>query len=96
MTAPRRAVHAVVRGRVQHVGFRWFTERHASELGLGGWVRNTADGDVEVFAEGDASRVAQLLEALRRGPAHAEVASVDVQERAVTDAAPDPVFEILP
>ena len=46
--------HYLVKGRVQGVGFRWFVQREAAELGLRGWVRNTEDGHVEVVAAGDA------------------------------------------
>jgi acylphosphatase len=94
--AAYRAVHVRVRGRVQRVGFRWFVERTAADLRLGGWVRNALDGAVEVFAEGEAASVAQLLDALRRGPPHAIVQSVDVEERSAPVAAPEATFEIRP
>jgi acylphosphatase len=49
--------HYIVKGRVQGVGFRWFVQREAFEIGLRGWVRNTADGDVEVLAAGSEERL---------------------------------------
>lgn len=55
-----------VRGRVQGVGFRWWTRTQALELGLAGWARNTADGRVEVVAEGERAAVERLL--ARLGP----------------------------
>ncbi|GAA2849597.1 acylphosphatase [Streptosporangium fragile] len=58
---------AWVRGRVQGVGFRWWTRARALELGLTGWARNTADGRVEVVAEGPEASCARLLELLRGG-----------------------------
>ncbi len=61
-------VHFLIQGRVQGVGFRWFVQRQAGELGLRGWVRNTDDGDVEVVAAGDAEDLAELRACLRRGP----------------------------
>lgn len=69
---------AVVRGRVQGVGYRDATWREARRLDLRGWVRNRLDGTVEVSAEGaDASL--KLLEAfLRQGPRMANVTGVDV------------------
>ena len=45
--------HFLVKGRVQGVGFRWFVQREAAEIGLRGWVRNTDDGHVEVVAAGE-------------------------------------------
>jgi acylphosphatase len=70
-------LHVVVRGRVQGVGFRWFVRERATELNLAGWVKNRADGCVEVEAEGDASAIARLRDALREGPHGASVSSVD-------------------
>ena len=51
----RSRVSAAVYGRVQGVGFRWFVRDRAEALGLVGWVRNRADGAVEVVAEGRAA-----------------------------------------
>jgi acylphosphatase len=70
-------LRAVVRGRVQGVGFRWFVREHARGLGVKGWVRNHADGSVEVAAEGDAASLDRLRECLARGPTGARVAAVD-------------------
>ncbi len=70
-------VHAVVRGRVQGVGFRWFVRETATALGLAGHVRNRTDGTVEVEAEGDEAAVANLLRELARGPRGAAVDAVD-------------------
>jgi acylphosphatase len=61
-------IHFLIQGRVQGVGFRWFVQREASEIGLHGWVRNTEDGDVEVVAAGDAEDLAELRASLKRGP----------------------------
>lgn len=58
---------AWVHGRVQGVGFRWWTRRHALGLGLSGYASNLADGRVEVVAEGAPDACRQLLEALRSG-----------------------------
>ena len=57
-----------VRGRVQGVGFRWWTRARALELGLVGHVRNLGDGRVEVVAQGDPKAVQQLEELLREEP----------------------------
>ncbi|MFF3439845.1 acylphosphatase [Streptosporangium sp. NPDC002721] len=58
---------AWVRGRVQGVGFRWWTRARALELGLAGWARNTDDGRVEVVAQGPETSCAELLGLLRGG-----------------------------
>jgi acylphosphatase len=56
-----------VHGRVQGVGFRWWTRARASELGLRGYARNLNDGRVEVVAEGPRNGCTRLLELLRSG-----------------------------
>ena len=57
-----------VRGRVQGVGFRWWTRARALELGLVGHARNLPDGRVEVLAQGDGAAVEALLDLLREDP----------------------------
>jgi acylphosphatase len=66
-----------VSGRVQGVGFRFFAERTAGSLGVGGYVRNLFDGRVEVYAVGSAEQVDALKGALRRGPRMSAVDTVD-------------------
>jgi len=77
-SAESRAFHAIVRGRVQGVGFRYSTIRQANSIGVRGTVRNTEDGCVEVVAEGDADQLAVFLAWLERGPPGAHVRKVDV------------------
>ena len=64
---PARAV-IWVHGRVQGVGFRWWTRARALELGLVGHARNAGDGRVEVVAQGEAERIRQLLALLEEKP----------------------------
>jgi acylphosphatase len=66
----------IVRGRVQGVGFRWFVDHEARQLGLAGWVRNNIDGTVEVLAMGSTDQHAALLAKLQRGPRAARVDEV--------------------
>jgi acylphosphatase len=73
------ARRAVVRGRVQGVGYRFFAMRGARELGLNGWVRNLPDGSVEAFAEGDEAAMEQFLKRLRYGPLTSRVDGVAVE-----------------
>lgn len=80
MNAPPRIIHAVVRGRVQGVGYRAWTERQAIGRGLAGWVRNRADGSVEAVFSGDADNVAAMAESLLRGPQRSQVRGVEIRE----------------
>jgi acylphosphatase len=73
------ARRAVVRGRVQGVGYRFFAERVARALGVAGWVRNLPDGTVETVAEGEEKIVDEYLARLREGPALSRVDGVDVE-----------------
>jgi len=75
-TADLRACRFVVRGRVQGVGFRWFVDHEAQQLGLAGWVRNNVDGSVEVLAIGSSQQHAALRQKLERGPRAARVDEV--------------------
>lgn len=76
----RVARRYVITGRVQGVGFRWFTHDAAAREGLHGWVRNLADGSVEVVVEGDEASVDRLEAAVRRGPGSARVERLDVED----------------
>ena len=64
---------AFVKGRVQGVGFRWWTRARALELGLRGSATNLADGRVEVVAEGPRPAVQALLDLLRGGATPGDV-----------------------
>lgn len=78
-------IHLKVVGKVQGVGFRFFVCERALALGLDGWVKNTPDGDVELIASGDHSKLHALEVAARRGPSGARVIDVH-QLAAVPDA----------
>ena len=74
-------MHVRVTGVVQGVGFRWFVRERARRLGLSGWVRNRADGTVEVAASGDGNQLALLRAELQRGPRGAAVDGLeDIKE----------------
>jgi acylphosphatase len=66
-----------VTGRVQGVGFRWWTRAQAIRLGLDGTVRNAADGSVEVQARGPEPALDELERLLNQGPPHARVRAVE-------------------
>ncbi len=71
-------VNICVRGHVQGVGFRWFTERAARRLGVSGFVRNLPGGGVEVVAEGSKETLEALMASLRHGPTGADVHELTV------------------
>ena len=73
-----KTLHAVIQGRVQGVGFRYFVEEKGRHLGLNGWVRNLRNGQVEVLASGEEEEISLLLSALKRGPGLAKVTHVEV------------------
>jgi DNA ligase D-like protein (predicted 3'-phosphoesterase) len=83
MGEKKRAIRAVVRGRVQGVGFREATVAKAQQSGAFGWVRNAEDGSVAIHAEGPADAVTRLLEFLEAGPRGAAVEAVEVEEAKV-------------
>jgi acylphosphatase len=70
-------LEARVYGTVQGVGYRYFVVRHARRLGLTGFVRNLADGSVEVVAEGKAATLKELVSLLEAGPSGAAVERVE-------------------
>ena len=76
----RVARRYVVSGRVQGVGFRYFTQDTALREGVTGWVRNLPDGRVEAVVEGDVEAVTRVERALRNGPRGARVDRVNVDD----------------
>ena len=64
-----RTVRLRIAGAVQGVGYRYWTERTAHELGLSGWVRNRRDGTVEAVISGSGERVDRMIERCRMGHA---------------------------
>jgi acylphosphatase len=86
VSAPIGRLEAVVRGRVQGVGYRYFVMRLALSLDLVGWVANEADGSVRCVVEG-APEALELLEgALRDGPMGAIVDTVSAIRMDATEA----------
>lgn len=75
-----RKVHAIVSGRVQGVGFRFFVQRMAELIGVSGYVRNLPAGKVEIMAVGDDERVADFFLSVENGSSMAEVTDVDKSE----------------
>ena len=69
---------ATIRGRVQGVGYRYYTLMRARQLGVTGWVRNEADASVRVVAQGRRAVLDAFISVLKVGPTDANVADVDV------------------
>ena len=69
----------LVRGRVQGVFFRDHTQRWATSLGVFGWVKNLASGDVEILVEGDKERIEDLLGFVRKGSPLSRVESLEIE-----------------
>jgi acylphosphatase len=84
MADQHERLHAVVRGIVQGVNFRYYTQERARRLNLAGWVRNLADGSVEVLAEGPQPALDQFVDFLHHGPPAAQVTDVRETRQAAT------------
>ena len=62
-----------ISGKVQGVFFRAFVEKHAKQLNITGWVKNTPDGKVEILAQGEKDNINSLIQLCRKGPLLAKV-----------------------
>lgn len=87
-----KKVKAIVSGSVQGVGFRMSTQSKARQIGVRGYVRNLANGDVEIVAAGEAERVDKLLQWTKSGPSSAVVNNLQVAS--ITDDMEFEDFEI--
>lgn len=74
-----------ISGRVQGVGYRFFAERWANQLGICGYVKNLWDGNVEVYGIGDPAPLEEFKRQLARGPRSALVASVEESDAPVNN-----------
>lgn len=79
-TVKTRRMRMNVRGIVQGVGFRFFTVRAARQNGVSGWVRNLADGSVEIEAEGSDEELEAFVREIRKGPAMSRVDDITANE----------------
>ncbi len=73
-----KRLHLLIAGRVQGVFFRRSAKERAGELGITGWARNTADGNVEIFAEGEENALKEFLAWCRKGPPPAKVENIKI------------------
>ena len=75
-----------VSGRVQGVGFRFFTHQQAQKLGLVGYVKNLDNGDVEIVAQGDSVQISKLTEWLEQGgPVSARINNINIDQSSVQE-----------
>lgn len=86
-----KTIHITVHGRVQGVGFRWYTVQTANRMGVTGWVRNRPDGTVEVEATAAKNTLEVFTNALRNGPTMSRVTQVQVK---ASEYQPHTSFEV--
>jgi acylphosphatase len=82
-TSPKIAKKFLIAGRVQGVGFRYFADRWATQLGICGYVKNLWDGNVEVYAIGNALALEELKRQLAEGPRSARVTAINESDAPV-------------
>lgn len=80
------AKHLYIEGRVQMVGFRYFTREMANREGVSGWVRNREDGGVEAYLEGLEDSVERVISFLHRGPKAAKVTRMEIEDKPLEDS----------
>jgi acylphosphatase len=99
MSEARIIRRITIRGRVQGVGFRMWTEDEAAAHGIEGWARNRRDGTVEAVIAGPRAAVEAMITACRHGPPSARVEAVDVHEAGasmLTERRAGETFSLLP
>ena len=69
-----------IQGRVQGVGFRWFTMQIAQQMNLSGYVMNLRNGDVEVFIQGDETIVQEFMDRLKQGPSFSQITNLTIND----------------
>lgn len=75
-----KAKHIIVSGRVQGVFFRKNTKQKATEFNVAGWVKNTYDDKVEIFAQADDESLNKFIDWCKQGPPKATVKNIQVKE----------------
>ena len=80
---PLEAITALVMGKVQGVWFRKFAMKKAQQLDITGWVENTTDGHVAVYAVGDTAQLDSFIKQLHQGPPLARVKKIDIKKSSI-------------
>jgi len=76
-----KSYRAVIKGIVQGVNFRNFTKLEAERIGIKGYVRNTHDGHVEAFFEGEEEKIKEMIASVHVGPPSSRVKEVKLYEQ---------------
>ncbi len=87
-----QTIHIIVRGKVQGVFFRYHTKEKAQELGISGTVRNTMEGNVEIFATGNEEQLDEFSKWCQQGPPKAKVSTITLEKSSLQNF---PAFEII-
>ncbi|MBB5324988.1 acylphosphatase [Anoxybacillus tepidamans] len=74
-----RRLHAIVHGRVQGVGFRYYTQHEALKWDLTGWVKNNDDGTVELEVQGTDERIQMFMDKMHQGTPFAKVTKIETE-----------------
>ena len=90
------ARHYNIMGKVQGVGYRYFTQDVASELKLTGWVRNLPNGNVECMVAGPVSNLEIFEKKIRKGPPLSRVVNMEKNKISVDEIGLHGGFEIRP
>jgi acylphosphatase len=75
--------HIFISGRVQGVGFRAFTRKEASSRGIKGWVKNLADGRVEIIIQGEREDIKDMIKRIKEGPSFARVDDIEISDEEI-------------
>jgi acylphosphatase len=75
-----RRLHAIVHGRVQGVGFRYYAQHEALKWDLTGWIKNNDDGTVELEVQGNEERVQSFMEKIKEGSPFAKVTKLEIED----------------
>jgi acylphosphatase len=76
----KQQLRIIVSGKVQGVGFRYFSQMKANTYGITGWVRNLPNGDVEIIAEGNKEDLALFLGSIKEGNPFSRVNHIETEE----------------
>jgi acylphosphatase len=80
------AKHILVKGKVQGVFFRKYVKQKANDLNITGWVKNTEQGNVEIFAQANNDAIEKLIAWCRHGPPKAIVEGVEIKDAAIDNS----------